>query len=943
MSFRPTYGFFARRTSSTHRRRTHAIEQMEARWTMDAIAISELMYAPQGDANAEYIEVQNTSGLTMNLQNYRFSAGIQFIFPSFDLAPGQVAVIAKDPPALAVKFGVVPNLIGIYSGSLDNSGETIRLETPTGAIAQEFSYNQWYPELTLAQGYSLVPVVVGATTPTPSEKEHWRPSGKFGGSPGTVDVGIAPGSVIINELLAHTDIDTFGDWIELKNTTSTPIDISGWYLSDKGDELQRFRVPNGTVIQPGGFVTFTQYDGLLVPSDFFKTDPSNPHSVPFQFYELGETAYLTQGYADGSLGGFRIEQPFGADEREVPFGRFTKSNGGTDFTALAEKTMGQENSGPLIGPIVINELLYAPLLGTDEFIELRNVKSQPIPLFHPTETTSTWKFVDGVEFQFPQGQVIPAGGLALVVPIDPATFRAKYSIPAAIPIYGPYVGTLADGGEEVKIAKPGDIQNDPTAPDFGVVPYYVVDRVNYTTSAPWPDGTNNGPSLARINATGYGNDGANWKPGIVGGTPGGANSTTITVSAENDTVVEPDTGIVEAFITVRLSDSSNQVVTVAFTTQGDQATSPADFEAQSGILTFQPSETVKVVTVAVKGDAIDEPSEDFDVVLSNPNNVTLGDPTGRVTITDNDPGPMLVISDASATEGNGGVPFAVVTLSLSALSEKTITLQFATANGTAVSPADYQSATGTVTFLPNTPTLTVTIPLIGDSIIEGNENFVVNFTAPNNVTLPTTPQAIVTIIDDDSPLPPWQNPVLRWDVDGQDGVSALDVLILVNRINSTGGGELPPPSGGAPPPYYDVDGNGHLEALDVLNVVNYINALPPQQLVASGLSTSPIQEVHRAEIGVSDDQSTTVEVAPRSIAVPPNNTSYLTVAQSDDDLPPRVADELELALDELLLYVPSTRLRHQSPAGDARTTIRLQKSIGHPAVPWHPCSKLGQI
>ena len=71
---------------------------------------------------------------------------------------------------------------------------------------------------------------------------------------------------------------------------------------------------------------------------------------------------------------------------------------------------------------------------------------------------------------------------------------------------------------------------------------------------------------------------------------------------------------------------------------------------------------------------------------------------------------------------------------------------------------------------------------------------------------------------------PYQNPTNRYDVNADGAVSPIDVLIVVNYLNRTGGGQLP--AGLATPPYLDVDGDGYSTPLDVLNIINYINSRP---------------------------------------------------------------------------------------------------------------------
>ncbi len=76
---------------------------------------------------------------------------------------------------------------------------------------------------------------------------------------------------------------------------------------------------------------------------------------------------------------------------------------------------------------------------------------------------------------------------------------------------------------------------------------------------------------------------------------------------------------------------------------------------------------------------------------------------------------------------------------------------------------------------------------------------------------------------------PWHNPSLGADVSDDGSVSAIDALLIINMINATGAGPLPPPSGSsAPPPFVDVVADNFVAPNDVLAVINYINAHPPR-------------------------------------------------------------------------------------------------------------------
>ena len=77
------------------------------------------------------------------------------------------------------------------------------------------------------------------------------------GTPGADEETLPQGSVVINELLTNSDVA--GDWIELYNTTSNPINLGGWYLSDSSVNPAKFRIPAGTTIAPNGYLVFNEF------------------------------------------------------------------------------------------------------------------------------------------------------------------------------------------------------------------------------------------------------------------------------------------------------------------------------------------------------------------------------------------------------------------------------------------------------------------------------------------------------------------------------------------------------------------------------------------------------------------------------------------------------------------------------------------------------------
>ncbi len=112
--------------------------------------------------------------------------------------------------------------------------------------------------------------------------------------------------------------------------------------------------------------------------------------------------------------------------------------------------------------------------------------------------------------------------------------------------------------------------------------------------------------------------------------------------------------------------------------------------------------------------------------------------------------PQISVADTAVTEGNSGATNATFTVSLSAASSQTVTVDYATANGTAVSGSDYTAVSGSLTFAPGQTSKTVPVAILGDVIDEGSsEQFGFNLSNPGNGVLGHG-QAVGTIQDDDT-------------------------------------------------------------------------------------------------------------------------------------------------------------------------------------------------
>lgn len=169
--------------------------------TVNNLRITELMYNPAkadttrgelavNNENYEFIELKNIGSETIDLNQVKFSDGIDFTFSNFELGPDEYVIIVKDQTAFESRYGSLLNITGEYSGRLENGGESIRLENAFGQTILDFSYEDHWYDMVDGRGFSLT--IVDPTNPDTNswgQKDSWRSSMYIGGSPGRDDSG----------------------------------------------------------------------------------------------------------------------------------------------------------------------------------------------------------------------------------------------------------------------------------------------------------------------------------------------------------------------------------------------------------------------------------------------------------------------------------------------------------------------------------------------------------------------------------------------------------------------------------------------------------------------------------------------------------------------------------------------------------------------------------
>lgn len=223
------------------------------------------------------------------------------------------------------------------------------------------------------------------------------------------------------------------------------------------------------------------------------------------------------------------------------------------------------------------------------------------------------------------------------------------------------------------------------------------------------------------------------------------------ITVTDGTITEGDSGTKDFAFNINLSERSGHVVTVNYGTAPGTASVGLDYLPKSGTLAFEPGETSKTLLVKVVGDTVFEPTETFFLNLSTATFATIDDNQGQATILDNDTLPILSVADVTVTEGDTGNAAMVFTVKLSNPTASTVTVDYFTADGTAtVADNDYTSVTGTLTIEPGQLQATVTVPIQGDLLVEGNETLTFNLDNPVNAGAGDM-QATGTIVNDDGP------------------------------------------------------------------------------------------------------------------------------------------------------------------------------------------------
>jgi gliding motility-associated-like protein len=236
--------------------------------------------------------------------------------------------------------------------------------------------------------------------------------------------------------------------------------------------------------------------------------------------------------------------------------------------------------------------------------------------------------------------------------------------------------------------------------------------------------------------------------------------TATAISIADINQVEGDAGTSNFEFTVSVDGGGNATSDIDFTintADGTATLADGDYTQilnGSGTITSGTSSTI--VTVVVNGDTDFEPDETFTIALSNPSaGSTIGTATAIGTITNDDSASVSITNTTNGSENSGGaVTNGVLTISQTVATTSNTVVTY-NVTGTAASGVDFTDFGSTATIIAGQFSTDITVPIIEDAIVEGNETVIITLTEITSGDavldpVPANRTATNTIIDDDT-------------------------------------------------------------------------------------------------------------------------------------------------------------------------------------------------
>jgi hypothetical protein len=434
------------------------------------VSFSEICYNGGDSLIAEFVEIYNGSDEEQDLSGVILKGQVDFTFPeaTTPLAAGERYVVYRDAARFAKTHPETASF-GPYTGSLDNSGGSIELETTKGTSITEAEYssgNSW-TEAADGLGYCLI-----STSDTSSRHpEDWTTGKQYGGSP-TLENTAFTNKIQITEVLP---LGTDGSsWIEIQNISDDAVALGNFILSDNKSGDFGLVLPDSS-LAAGAFTT--------IGNEF------STASIQFSGFSLSvdEDKVVLVEKVDGKYTGQISSLSFEGASIDQSFGPSHSSS--TKGALLSSTTLGAANSELSTGSFRVNEIHYNPIDGNSEFIEFKNTSEEAVSLSMFDTKVQAYKF-SGIDINLDSIYTVSAGELIVAIPND-------VLINSAIKIVS-YSGKLSNAGEDISIEAPVRLSTNDSNEVITI--HKIVDYVDYRDSW-YPSTDGEGESLNRSNSS----------------------------------------------------------------------------------------------------------------------------------------------------------------------------------------------------------------------------------------------------------------------------------------------------------------------------------------------------------------------------------------------------------------------------------------------------------
>ncbi|HEX6641546.1 MAG TPA: Calx-beta domain-containing protein, partial [Thermoanaerobaculia bacterium] len=520
------------------------------------------------------------------------------------------------------------------------------------------------------------------------------------------------------------------------------------YRSDGEFVIERSTISGNDALFGGGFFFYTPNDAILIENSTISgNDATSGSGGGIYFYALynGMTinfTTITGNTAAGDGGGIYVQngtavvtnsivaQNTSPQPTEYDFGSGETGSFDISFSAFGDSGPHMNliagnlpATDPQLGPLADNggptlthrPALTSPVLNAADpsVVPPPSTDQRGEPRFYPTRADmGSVELVGGViQFNPTTYSVAENGGsvtLTVVRDVGPDAATVDYTTnpgtatPGAGNDYTTTSGTLTFA--------PGDLSETINIPIVDDAAVEGSEQFTATLSNPSADATIGAGNPATVTITDF------EEGQIVFASP------TYSVNETGSTVT----------LTVNRINGSNGAASVMYSTSPGTASFNTDYQTAAGTLSWADGDaTPRTIVIDIVDDSVVEGDEDFAVSLGSPTGATIGSPGGAIVTIIDDPAGTAEFSVAAVntTEEAGSV---TVTVTRTGGTEGPLTVNYATANGSAVTPSDYLPASGSVTFpAGSADPQTFTITLIDDNVNEGAEMFTANLTGAN--------------------------------------------------------------------------------------------------------------------------------------------------------------------------------------------------------------------